>query len=107
MYRMSRGRKWVQLYLPAVYPYLVTGLVTAAGGAWNATIVSEFLQAHKGEPPYVAFGLGSKISQATIDGNFPMLTASIVTMALAVVVLNRLIWKRLYRVAELKYSLNV
>jgi len=98
-------RRWTRLYIPAVFPYLVTGLVTAAGGAWNATIVSEYVQV-KGNT-FIAFGLGSVISEATASGNFPLLAGAIVTMAVSVVFLNRLIWKRLYRVAEDRYSLNV
>ena len=105
VYRMSRREKWTRLYLPCVFPYLLTGLVTAAGGAWNATIVSEYVQL-KGTT-FAAFGLGSLISHATAEGNFPLLTAAVVTMALAVVMINRFFWKRLYRVAENRYSLNV
>ncbi len=104
IYRMSRWDRWRKLYIPCVFPYLVTGLITAAGGAWNATIVSEFVQVKA--KTFVAFGLGSTISHATADGNFPLLCASIVTMAAFVVMVNRLIWKRLYRLAEARYSLN-
>jgi NitT/TauT family transport system permease protein len=87
-----------------VFPYLLTGLVTAAGGAWNATIVSEYVQV-KGHT-YAAFGLGSTISRATATGNFPLLCASVVTMAAFVVLVNRLVWKRLYRLAESRYRLE-
>jgi NitT/TauT family transport system permease protein len=79
--------------------------VTAAGGAWNATIVSEYVQT-KGQT-FTAFGLGSTISVATAKANYPLLAAGIVTMALFVVLVNRLFWKRLYRLAEDRYSLNV
>jgi NitT/TauT family transport system permease protein len=105
VYRLSAYQRWIRLYLPSVFPYLVTGLVTAAGGAWNATIVSEYLQIK--DETKIAFGLGSLISHATAAGNFPLLAASVLTMAVAVVLLNRFIWKRLYRMAEAKYSLNV
>jgi NitT/TauT family transport system permease protein len=101
---MGRRERWVRLYVPCVLPYLLTGLVTAAGGAWNATIVSEYVPV-KGRT-YAAFGLGSTISRATAAGNFPLLAASIVTMALFVVLLNRVLWKRLYRLAETRYTLN-
>jgi len=104
LFRTPWLRRWTRLYIPCVFPYLVTGLITAAGGAWNATIVSEFVQV-RGEPR-IAYGLGALISQATSKGNFPLLAAGICTMALSVVVLNRLIWKRLYRVAEARYSLQ-
>jgi NitT/TauT family transport system permease protein len=105
VYRLSRVTVWRELYIPAVFPYLVTGLVTAAGGAWNATIVSEYLQTKA--DTFVAFGLGSTITEATNAGNFPLLAASIVTMAVFVVAINRVLWRRLYRLAEARYSLNL
>jgi NitT/TauT family transport system permease protein len=104
VYRMSRWQCWTKLYLPCVFPYLVTGLITAAGGAWNATIVSEYVQV-RGHT-YSAFGLGSIISKATTDANFPLLAAGVVSMAFFVVLLNRVLWKRLYHLAENRYSLN-
>ncbi len=104
LFRTPLLQQWTRLYIPCVFPYLVTGLITAAGGAWNATIVSEFVQV-KGEPR-IAYGLGALISQATNKGNFPLLAAGICTMAASVVILNRLIWKRLYRAAEGRYSLQ-
>ncbi|HEY1686361.1 MAG TPA: ABC transporter permease subunit [Tepidisphaeraceae bacterium] len=103
VYNMSEKERWKKVYLPCVFPYLLTGLITAAGGAWNATIVSEYVQV-KGHT-LTAFGLGSIISRATNDGNFPLLTASVVIMAVFVVLVNRVFWKRLYRLAEDRYSL--
>jgi NitT/TauT family transport system permease protein len=105
VYRMSRSERWKRLYLPCVFPYLVTGLITAAGGAWNATIVAEFVTFRGGT--LTAFGLGSIINDATNNANFPLLAAGVVTMAVFVVLLNRFFWKRLYRLAEDRYSLNV
>jgi NitT/TauT family transport system permease protein len=105
VYHMTKRQRWTNIYLPCVFPDLVTGLVTAAGGAWNATIVSEYVQT-KGQT-FTAFGLGSTISVATAKANYPLLAAGIVTMALFVVLVNRLFWKRLYRLAEDRYSLNV
>ncbi|MDB5174860.1 MAG: transporter permease subunit, partial [Phycisphaerales bacterium] len=105
VYRMSRWERWKRLYLPCTFPYLVTGLVTAAGGAWNATIVSEYVQL-KGNT-LSAFGLGSTISKATANGSFSLLAAGVVTMAVFVVLINRFFWKRMYRLAEERYSLNV
>jgi NitT/TauT family transport system permease protein len=107
VYRMSRWECWTKIYLPCVFPYLITGLITAAGGAWNATIVSEFVN-FRGTT-HIAFGLGSFISIATSQGdsvNYPLLAAGTVTMAFFVVLLNRLLWKRLYHLAETRYSLN-
>ena len=102
VYRWSGWRRWTSLYIPAVFPYLVTGLITAAGGAWNATIVSEYLQLPG--TTLSPFGLGSTISRATAAGNYSLLCAAVVTMAVFVVLLNRLFWKRLYNLAETKYS---
>jgi NitT/TauT family transport system permease protein len=105
VYGMGTFERWRRLYLPSVFPSLVTGLVTAAGGAWNSTIVAEALQLHGGT--IFTFGLGSIISQASAGGKYPLLAASVIVMSLAVVALNRIIWKRLYRLAESRYSLNV
>lgn len=101
---MSRWQIWTTLYLPCVFPYLLTGLITAVGGAWNASIVSEYV--NFSDKTYFAFGLGSMISHATAEGNFPLLCAAVVSMAMFVVLINRLVWKRLYRVAEDRFSLN-
>ncbi len=105
VYSMSRSERWTHLYLPSVFPYLVTGLITAAGGAWNATIVAEYLTIKSTN--YIAFGLGSIIYQASDGEEYALLAASVVVMSLFVVLLNRVIWKRLYRLAESRYSLNV
>jgi NitT/TauT family transport system permease protein len=103
VYRMTRWQAWTKLYIPCVFPYLLTGLITAAGGAWNATIVAEYVD----NGGHIAFGLGSLISVATADGNYPLLAAGVVTMAVFVVLLNRFFWKRLYRMVEERYSLNM
>ena len=107
VYRLDRWTVWRTLYVPAVFPYLVTGLITAAGGAWNATIVAEYFQ--MGGRQDMAFGLGSTISLASSPDhpNGPLLAASAVTMAIFVVAINHLVWKRLSRLASSKYSLNV
>jgi NitT/TauT family transport system permease protein len=103
-YRLSGVDRWKKLFLPAVFPYLVTGLITAAGGAWNASIVAESLT-YKGRL-LQTFGLGSTITQATAAANFPLLAAGVLTMSLALILLNRSVWRPLYRLAETKYSLN-
>jgi len=101
---MTRVQIWTRLYLPSVFPSFLTGMITAAGGAWNATIVSEYLDSG---PGHQTFGLGSMITEATNAKDFPLLAASAVTMALFVVIINRLFWKRLYRFAEDRCSLNM
>jgi NitT/TauT family transport system permease protein len=105
VYHLGRWFTWRKLYIPAVFPYLVTGLLTATGGAWNATIVAEFFS--MGGQERSTFGLGTIIDQATNEQNFPLLAAGAITMAIFVVTVNRLVWKKLYRVAEQRYSLNI
>jgi NitT/TauT family transport system permease protein len=104
IYGLSRWARWRTLYLPAVFPYLVTGLITAAGGAWNASIVAEYVR-FRGET-LIAPGLGSLITEATAAANFPLLAAGVLTMSLALVTLNRTLWRRVYRIADERFSLN-
>ncbi len=96
-------RRWRRLILPAMFPALVTGGITAAGGAWNASIVAEVLDF--GRHHLVASGLGAYITEATARGDFPRVLTGVVVMATYVVVVNRLLWRRLYRLAETRYSL--
>ena len=96
--------RWRKLILPGIFPYLVTGLVTASGGAWNASIVAEYFH-FKGQT-YTTTGLGAVISQATDSGNFDELLAATILMAAAVVTVNRLLWRRLYNLAENRYRLE-
>ena len=103
MYRMNRWETWRRLILPGVFPYLVTGWVTAAGGAWNASIVAEYIKL--GDHTLIADGLGAAISVATDHGDFAMLAACVLVMCVAVVGINRTVWKRLYTVAEEKFAL--
>ncbi|MGC8874760.1 MAG: ABC transporter permease, partial [Chloroflexia bacterium] len=87
-------RRWRTLLLPGVFPYLVTGLITASGGAWNASIVAEYVEF--GGHTHAVMGLGAVIARATADGDYPLLLAATLTMILAVVLLNRFFWRRLY-----------
>ncbi len=103
-YRFDLWQRFRTLYLPGVFPYLVTGWVTAAGGAWNASIVAEFVT-FKGQT-LAAHGLGAQISAAAAAANFPRLAASIMVMSAIVVVFNRTVWRRCYRVAEERYALT-
>jgi NitT/TauT family transport system permease protein len=103
-YEVRGFERWRKLYLPSIFPYLVTGLITAAGGAWNASIVAETLT-YKGRT-LEAFGLGSMITRATRHANFPLLAAGVLTMSLALILLNRTVWRPLYRLAESRYALN-
>jgi NitT/TauT family transport system permease protein len=103
-YRLGRWQRFRVLYLPAVFPYLVTGWVTAAGGAWNASIVAEYVEYHK--QTLQARGLGGQISAATLAKDFPLLAASVLVMATVVVIFNRTVWRRLYDLAEKRFSLS-
>jgi NitT/TauT family transport system permease protein len=97
--------KWRFLFLPSVLPSLVTGWVTAAGGAWNASIVSEIVS-FKGQQ-YSARGLGADISEAAAKAEFPRLAACLLVMILVVVLLNRLVWARLYNLVQTRYRLDL
>lgn len=98
---VSRKSFWLKLYLPAVFPYLVTGWVTAAGGAWNASIVAEYM-VYGGER-LMAPGAGSLISRATAEANFPMLAGSLIAMVVTVVGLNQTWWRWVGEVAESRF----
>src|SRR5215831_4388253 len=104
IFRFGAVDRWRRLILPGVFPYLVTGLVTASGGAWNASIVAEYFhfQGRIVEAP----GLGSTISRASDAGRFDVLLASTLIMATLVVLINRLLWRRLYRLASTRYKLE-
>ena len=101
---MTGIQRWKKLILPGIFPYLVTGMVTASGGAWNASIVAEYFH-FKGHI-YTTVGLGATISQATDSGNFHLLLAATMMMAATVVTVNRLVWRRLYALAETRYRLE-
>ena len=104
VFRLEGIARWKKLILPGIFPYLVTGLVTASGGAWNASIVAEYFH-FKGQT-YTTVGLGATISQATDTGNFDLLLAATILMAATVVTINRLVWRRLYGLAETRYRLE-
>ncbi|WP_020201975.1 MULTISPECIES: ABC transporter permease [Cupriavidus] len=89
---------WKRFLVPAVFPSLLTGLVTAAGGSWNASIVSEYVT--WGDRTLVATGLGSYIAEMTAKGDFPRIALGIGVMAVFVVGFNRLLWNRLYLLAQ-------
>jgi NitT/TauT family transport system permease protein len=96
--------RWRKLILPGVFPFLVTGMITASGGAWNASIVAEYFH-FKGQI-YSTVGIGAMISAATDAKNFNLLLASTIALAAVVVTTNRLVWRRLYRLAETRFKLE-
>jgi NitT/TauT family transport system permease protein len=104
VFRFGRAERWRLLILPGIFPYLITGMVTAAGGAWNASIVAEYFH-FKGRTLQTT-GLGSLISAAGYSGNFDRLLIATVVLASIVVITNRLVWRPLYRLAETRYRLE-
>jgi NitT/TauT family transport system permease protein len=103
-FSLSRWQRFRSLYLPAIFPYLVTGCLTAAGGAWNASIVSEYYSLSG--PTMETFGLGAIINKAGEQKDFALLAASTLVLATTVVIFNRLVWKPLYKLSETRYSLT-
>ena len=101
--RLPSALWWRRLILPAIFPSYVTGGITAAGGAWNASIVAEVVS--YGSTTLVATGLGAYIAESTSAGDSPRILIGVLVMSLYVVSLNRLFWRRLYALAQRRYSL--
>jgi len=104
IFRFNAFERWRHLILPGIFPYLVTGMVTASGGAWNASIIAEYF--HFQGRIVKAQGLGSTISSASDAGHFNVLLASTLIMATVVVLINRLVWRRLYRLASTRFKME-
>jgi NitT/TauT family transport system permease protein len=104
LFRFTRWQRWQTVILPGIFPYLITGLVTASGGAWNASIIAEYF--HLKGQTLSTLGLGAQISAASDKGQFQILLLATIVMALMVVTVNRLVWRPLYRLAETKYKLE-
>lgn len=100
---VGRVQRWRRLILPAIFPAYVTGGITAAGGAWNASIVAEVVTYN--HHTYTATGLGAYIADATTTGDMAKVLVGVIVMSVFVVGLNRLFWRRLYAVAERRFSL--
>jgi NitT/TauT family transport system permease protein len=101
---LGRWERWRTLVLPALFPFIVTGAITASGGAWNASIVAEYIT-FNGQTLHV-IGIGAVIAGATANGDYVLLFVATLSMILTVVVINRLLWRRLYKVAETKYKME-
>lgn len=95
---------WKRLILPAIFPYFITGVITAAGGAWNISIISEAVS--WGHIQLHAIGLGAYIAEVTKRGNFPEIALGITIMSLYVLLINRFIWRPLYNLAEEKFQIR-
>jgi len=94
--------RWRRLIIPGIFASWVTGAITASGGAWNASIVAEVVS--WGTTTLTAFGLGTYIANATAQGDWPRITLGVSVMSIFVVLINRLLWRRLYRLAETRFS---
>ncbi len=104
VFKFTTGQRWRRVILPGIFPYLITGMVTASGGAWNASIVAEYFRLK--DQTFTTVGLGATISRATDSGNFALLLGSTIAMSIIVVTVNRLVWRRLYRLASNRYTLE-
>ncbi|HEV2483951.1 MAG TPA: ABC transporter permease subunit [Terracidiphilus sp.] len=104
LYHFTRWQRWTKLILPGIFPYLITGMVTASGGAWNASVMAEY--SHVKDRTLETIGLGAQIDAATDSGRFPILLLATVMISIIVVTTNRLVWRRLYRLAETRYKLE-
>jgi NitT/TauT family transport system permease protein len=103
-FRIRGWQWWRKVMLPGIFPYFVTGAITASGGAWNASIVAEYMK--WGEATISANGIGSYIARYTEAGDYPRIVLGIAVMSFAVTVFNRLVWRRLYRFAENRMRLD-
>jgi len=103
-FRMRGWQWWRQVMLPGIFPYFVTGAITASGGAWNASIVAE--AASWGDTKITAHGLGAYIAENTAAGDYPKIVLGIAIMSLLVTLFNRLLWRPLYAYAEDRLRLD-
>jgi NitT/TauT family transport system permease protein len=104
IYRLRSWQWWREVILPGIFPYYVTGALTATGGSWNASIVAEV--ASWGDTKLEAVGLGSYIAKASDAGDYPRVWLGIVVMAVMVVAFNRIMWRPLYRLGERRFRLD-
>jgi NitT/TauT family transport system permease protein len=96
--------RWRILIIPGIFPYIITGSITASGGAWNASIVAEYVE-FSGKT-YATTGIGATIAHATGTGNYALLLAGTLILVVSVILINRLFWQRLYRLAEERYRME-
>lgn len=104
LFRFSKIERWRKVILPGIFPFLITGMVTASGGAWNASIIAEYFNI--GGRTLTTLGLGEQINAATANGDFPIILLGTICISLMVVTTNRLVWRPLYRLAETRYKLG-
>ncbi|HMK89261.1 MAG TPA: ABC transporter permease subunit [Methylocystis sp.] len=102
-FRIRGWHWWTSVILPAVFPYYVTGAITASGGSWNASIVAEYVK--WGDDQVSAHGIGAYIAKATADGDYPKIVLGVAAMSIVVILVNRLFWRRLSVFAERRLRL--
>ena len=93
LFHFTRWQRWTRLILPGIFPYLITGMVTASGGAWNASVMAEY--SHVKDRTLETIGLGAQIDAATDSGRFAILLLATIMISLMVVTMNRLVWRAL------------
>jgi len=103
-FHLKGWRWWIKVILPGIFPYYITGAITASGGSWNASIVAEV--ASWGDTHLTASGLGAYIATATEAGDFPRVVLGIAIMCILVTLFNRLLWRRLYAFGERRLRLG-
>ncbi len=101
---LTTWQRWRTLIIPSIFSAWVTGALTAAGGAWNASIIAEIVA--WGDMTLEAFGLGAYITEATVVGDWPRIVLGVGMMVVYVVAMNRLLWRKLYILGETKYRLE-
>jgi len=104
VFQFGSWERWRKLILPGIFPYLITGFVTASGGAWNASILAEYF--HLNGRTFSTTGLGAVVSGAADTGNYPVLLVATMLMALIVLAINRLVWRPLYTLASTRFKLE-
>jgi NitT/TauT family transport system permease protein len=104
LYKVKRWQWWRKVILPGIFPYYVTGALTASGGSWNASIVAEI--ASWGDTRLEAHGLGSYIARATNAGDFHRVVLGVGIMSVFVVIVNRALWRRLYKLADRRLRMD-
>jgi NitT/TauT family transport system permease protein len=104
VYKLRSWGWWRTFALPGIFPYYITGALTASGGSWNASIVAEV--ASWGNTHVEAAGLGAFIAKATAAGDAPRVIAGVAVMSIFVIALNRTLWRPLYALAERRFRLN-
>ena len=105
MFALPRWQRWRKLILPALFPSIIIGMTTAAGGAWNTSIVAENYVV-PGKERNIATGIGAMISVASEKENAPMLIASTMALALVVVLINKFVWRPVFHYATERFTLN-